>query len=84
MLFPSNSAKQNSGLAKKPGLSLQSFQFEVVTINLQGSIINRSNREAKYFVEGLGNNVTLEMVEIPPGTFTTCRKRELESCSRIL
>ncbi|MDZ8106146.1 MAG: hypothetical protein RM338_11060 [Nostoc sp. DedQUE12a] len=35
-------------MANKPGLSLQSFQIEVVTVNLQGSITNRSNREAKY------------------------------------
>ncbi|BAY79175.1 hypothetical protein NIES25_56580 (plasmid) [Nostoc linckia NIES-25] len=78
MLFPSNSAKQNSGLARKPGLWLQSFEFEVVTVNLHSSITNRSNREAKYFLEGLRNNVTPEMVQIPPGTFTTYRKRELE------
>ncbi|MFN6558444.1 MAG: hypothetical protein RMY28_001370 [Nostoc sp. ChiSLP01] len=48
MLFLSNSAKQNSGLAKKSGLWLQSFQFEVVTVNLQGSISNRSNRDGMY------------------------------------
>ncbi len=50
--------------------SLQTFQFETVTVNAQGKITNRSNREAKYFVEDLGNRVTLEMVQIPGGTFT--------------
>ncbi|MFN6468506.1 MAG: SUMF1/EgtB/PvdO family nonheme iron enzyme [Nostoc sp. SerVER01] len=50
--------------------SLQTFQFETVTVNAQGEITNRSNREAKYFVEDLGNGVTLEMVQIPGGTFT--------------
>jgi eukaryotic-like serine/threonine-protein kinase len=50
--------------------SLQTFQFETVTVNAQGSITNRRNGEAKYLVEDLGNGVTLEMVQIPGGTFT--------------
>ncbi|MBD2203804.1 SUMF1/EgtB/PvdO family nonheme iron enzyme [Calothrix sp. FACHB-1219] len=50
-------------------LALKSFQFEVVTVNATGKITNRQNREAKYFVENLGNGVTLEMVQIPGGTF---------------
>ncbi|RCJ19153.1 hypothetical protein A6S26_27260 [Nostoc sp. ATCC 43529] len=73
MLFPCNSAKQNSGLAKKPGLWLQSFQFEVVTVNLQGSVTNRSNREAKYFVEGLGNNfIPIQNSRMTLSTFAQC------------
>ncbi|MBF2007965.1 MAG: formylglycine-generating enzyme family protein [Chlorogloeopsis fritschii C42_A2020_084] len=35
----------------------------------QGNITNRRNCEAKYFVEDLGNGVTLEMVQIPGGKF---------------
>ncbi|MEA5601839.1 SUMF1/EgtB/PvdO family nonheme iron enzyme [Nostoc sp. UHCC 0252] len=50
-------------------ISLKSFQFEVVTVDAKGNIANPSNREAKYFIENLGNGVTLEMVEIPGGTF---------------
>ncbi|MFN6569146.1 bifunctional serine/threonine-protein kinase/formylglycine-generating enzyme family protein [Dendronalium sp. ChiSLP03b] len=50
--------------------SLQTFQFETVTVDAQGRITNRPKREAKYFVEDLGNSVTLEMVQIPGGTFT--------------
>lgn len=57
--WPSNSGES----------SLKSFQFEVVTVDAQGNITNRSNREAKYFIEDLGNSITLEMVEIPGGTF---------------
>lgn len=49
--------------------SLKSFQFEVVTVDAPGNITNRSNREAKYFVENLGNGITLEMVQIPEGSF---------------
>ncbi|QKQ72580.1 SUMF1/EgtB/PvdO family nonheme iron enzyme [Nostoc sp. TCL240-02] len=50
-------------------INLKSFQFEVVTVDARGNISNRSNREAKYFIEDLGNGITLEMVEIPGGTF---------------
>jgi formylglycine-generating enzyme required for sulfatase activity/tRNA A-37 threonylcarbamoyl transferase component Bud32 len=48
---------------------LKTFTFEVVTTNAKGSIINRRNHSANYFVEDLGNGVKLEMVEIPAGTF---------------
>ncbi|BAY60346.1 serine/threonine protein kinase [Calothrix brevissima NIES-22] len=50
-------------------LALKSFQFEVVTVNATGKITSRQNREAKYFIEDLGNGITLEMVQIPGGTF---------------
>ncbi|MDZ7967579.1 MAG: SUMF1/EgtB/PvdO family nonheme iron enzyme [Nostoc sp. DedSLP03] len=49
--------------------SLKTFPFETVTVNAQGNIANRRKQEAKYFVENLGNGVTLEMVQIPGGTF---------------
>ena len=49
--------------------NLKTFTFEVVTTNAKGSIINRRNHSANYFVEDLGNGVMLEMVEIPAGTF---------------
>ncbi|BAY22472.1 hypothetical protein NIES2100_22350 [Calothrix sp. NIES-2100] len=49
---------------------LQTFSFEVVTVNAQGNITNRRNRQANYFSDNLGNGVTLEMVQIPGGTFT--------------
>ncbi|MDB9308504.1 bifunctional serine/threonine-protein kinase/formylglycine-generating enzyme family protein [Aphanizomenon sp. CS-733/32] len=48
---------------------LKTFTFEVVTTNAKGSIINKHNHSANYFVEDLGNGVKLEMVEIPAGTF---------------
>jgi formylglycine-generating enzyme required for sulfatase activity len=51
-------------------LSLQIFNFETVTVDAKGKIINRRNLDAKYFTEDLGNGVSLEMVEIPGGTFT--------------
>ncbi len=63
---PVNSAKGASTVEKNP---LKTFQFEVVTVDEKGNITNRRNREAKYLVEDLGNGVTLEMVQIPRGTF---------------
>ncbi len=49
--------------------SLQTFDFETVTVDAQGNINNRSNRQAKYFAQDLGNGVTLEIVQIPGGKF---------------
>ncbi len=49
---------------------LITFPFEVVKVNAQGDITKPIKRsEAKYFVEDFGNGVTLEMVQIPGGTF---------------
>ncbi|MEH2315156.1 MAG: SUMF1/EgtB/PvdO family nonheme iron enzyme [Nostoc sp.] len=61
-----NSTKGIFTVEKNP---LKTFQFEVVTVNVKGNITNRRNEEAKYFEENLGNGVTLEMVQIPGGTF---------------
>jgi formylglycine-generating enzyme required for sulfatase activity/tRNA A-37 threonylcarbamoyl transferase component Bud32 len=60
------SGKQNQTLISN---NLKTFNFEVVSTNATGNIINRRNESAKYFTEDLGNGVTLEMVEIPGGTF---------------
>ena len=49
--------------------SLKTFDFDVVTVNAQGRETNRRRKQAKYFSEDLGGGVTLEMVEIPGGTF---------------
>ncbi len=60
---------------------LQSFEFEVVTVNARGKVINTESKQAFYFVEPLGevvgsstSNVQetapgIEMVAIPGGTF---------------
>ncbi len=61
---------QNSGKGTSSDDSWQTFQFEVVKVDVTRNITNRRNCNAKYFVEGLGNGVNLEMVQIPGGTFT--------------
>ncbi|NET59394.1 MAG: formylglycine-generating enzyme family protein, partial [Symploca sp. SIO2E6] len=50
-------------------LNLQSFKFDVVTVDSQGKEINRNPHQAKFFAENLGNGVMLEMVAIPRGKF---------------
>ncbi|MGH7998194.1 MAG: SUMF1/EgtB/PvdO family nonheme iron enzyme [Brasilonema sp.] len=49
--------------------SLQTFTFDVVTVDAQGHEISRECRSAKFYAENLGNEVTLEMVGISGGTF---------------
>ncbi len=48
----------------------QEFTFEIVTVNSRGKITNRRQGSARQKVEQLANDVTLEMVYIPGGTFT--------------
>ncbi|MEB3149042.1 MAG: bifunctional serine/threonine-protein kinase/formylglycine-generating enzyme family protein [Sphaerospermopsis sp.] len=67
LLFPS--PKNQTSENQTSSNSLSTFNFEVVTTDSTGSIINRRNSSARYFTEDLGNGVTLEMVEIPGGTF---------------
>ncbi|MEA5570735.1 bifunctional serine/threonine-protein kinase/formylglycine-generating enzyme family protein [Calothrix sp. UHCC 0171] len=53
-----------------PPLPLQIFQFQTVTVDDRGKVRKPEQKQAKYLVEDLGNGVTLEMVQIPGGTFT--------------
>jgi formylglycine-generating enzyme required for sulfatase activity len=50
-------------------LNLDSFEFETLTVNRRGAIIERQSRTARYFREDLGNGVSLDMVYIPGGSF---------------
>lgn len=49
--------------------SLQTFEFEVVTVDRDGNEITRESHSTKFYAENLGNEVMLEMVAIPGGTF---------------
>ena len=63
--------------AKRQKTTEKLFQFEVVTIRLEGGFLgfgqkiikNTKRHEARYQTEDLGNGVLLEMVYIPGGTF---------------
>lgn len=59
-------------------IHLQPFEFEVATIELKQSgffrrktelIVKRRRLQSQYFIEELGNEIALEMVQIPAGTF---------------
>ncbi|WP_013320714.1 SUMF1/EgtB/PvdO family nonheme iron enzyme [Gloeothece verrucosa] len=49
--------------------SLLRFNFEIVTVNRPGNITQQQTGQACYFIEDLGQNTFLEMVDIPGGTF---------------
>ncbi|BAY21197.1 hypothetical protein NIES2100_09470 [Calothrix sp. NIES-2100] len=48
---------------------LKFFEFKTVTVNFIGEIIKQDTKLAQHYSEKLGNNVTLEMVSIPEGSF---------------
>ena len=50
-------------------MTYQEIAFETVTVSRQGQIIGREQRQAKQFVEELGNGVNLEMMAIPGVAF---------------
>ncbi len=45
------------------------FEFELITVNSSGEISLRECKQVKYHAEDLGNDITLEMNDIPGGTF---------------
>jgi formylglycine-generating enzyme required for sulfatase activity/tetratricopeptide (TPR) repeat protein len=49
--------------------SLTPFTFNTVTLDRRGKEIERRQLQARQFIEELAHSVTLEMVEIPGGTF---------------
>lgn len=48
---------------------LKSFEFETLTVNSRGEEIKREPKQAQYFTQTLPNDVLLDMVAIPGGTF---------------
>ena len=47
----------------------QKFTFEVIVVDERGRENNKTTKEAELFREDLGDDVSLEMVKIPSGTF---------------
>jgi formylglycine-generating enzyme required for sulfatase activity len=56
-------------LKKGDPISTTQFSFNVVNVDTKGTIVEEKTGEAEFFREGLGNDVTLDMVAIPEGTF---------------
>ncbi|NEO98133.1 MAG: SUMF1/EgtB/PvdO family nonheme iron enzyme [Symploca sp. SIO2E9] len=59
-----------SGEEKALGLPLSTVEFETVRVDAKGEVVKgEPNRKAKIVKEDLGNGISLEMVEIPGGSF---------------
>ncbi|AFZ01320.1 formylglycine-generating enzyme family protein [Calothrix sp. PCC 6303] len=59
-----------TGIPKEEAVEEEaSYEFEVVTVNRKGEIINRVWHKARYFREPLAEGIELEMVYIPGGNF---------------
>ena len=50
-------------------MNTQEFEFDVVTVQPQAQKVNLSRSQGEYFTENLGNDIVLEMVSIPGGSF---------------
>jgi formylglycine-generating enzyme required for sulfatase activity len=55
---------------EEPKQPLSVFNFEIVRVNAKGEQIRKESKQSQYFRQDLGNDITLEMVAIPGGTFT--------------
>jgi formylglycine-generating enzyme required for sulfatase activity/serine/threonine protein kinase len=60
-----------------PG-AVGNFDFETVTLDGDGNAISRLKKQGRHFGEDLGEDVILEMVEIPGGEFTIGSPKEEE------
>ena len=49
--------------------NLQTFDFETVTVDVQGNTTNRKGTQAKFMNEDLGSGTILKMIAIPGGSF---------------
>lgn len=61
-------AEPTLGLTKNNNI-VDTFQFEVITVNDRGEGVRFEFGEAKYFSQDLGDRVKLEMVSLPEGEF---------------
>ncbi|MBW4511474.1 MAG: formylglycine-generating enzyme family protein [Scytonematopsis contorta HA4267-MV1] len=65
----------NTSLGDEPEEELQHEEFETVTVDTRGQIINRKQNQAYYYIEYLGEEagksapLGIDMVAIPGGTF---------------
>ena len=66
---PQKETKKSESTDLLSNIELQTHTFEVITVNRHGEIINRETKQARFFTENLPNDILLEMVYIPAGTF---------------
>ncbi len=58
-----------ASLSALPVPKLVNYEFEVLTADNRGRVLERRAESSRYFDEGLSGGVLLEMVEIPGGAF---------------
>ncbi|OKH26216.1 serine/threonine protein kinase [Hydrococcus rivularis NIES-593] len=76
------SPRETTGAASIIALPpLQTYQFELVSVDIKGEICQRTPATAQYFSENLGNGISLAMLSIRGGTFLM-GSRETEKGSR--
>lgn len=63
------SGKTEPATEPKSTIALREYDFDWVTLNPTGEVKERRKGRARYFTENLGGGVSLEMVEIPGGSF---------------
>jgi formylglycine-generating enzyme required for sulfatase activity len=51
------------------GLPLRKVEFDIVTLDSSGRLKTNGSGQAQYYTEPLGDNVTLEMIKVPAGSF---------------
>ncbi|MGH1393747.1 MAG: SUMF1/EgtB/PvdO family nonheme iron enzyme [Trichormus sp.] len=54
---------------KLPLPSLETCEFEVVTVDTGGREVNRDRYTTQFFIEEISKDITLEMIQIPGGEF---------------
>ncbi len=60
---------QNIFILDDSPVTLQILEFDTVKVDNLGKLIHTEHHSAKYFTEDLGYGITLDMIEIPGGTF---------------
>jgi formylglycine-generating enzyme required for sulfatase activity len=83
IVIPGSSVTDVQGTVKlptgvAPSGSIGNFDFETVTLDGDGNAISRKKKQARHFGEDLGEDVILELVEIPGGEFTIGSPKEEE------
>ncbi len=78
---PSSGVTEVQGAVKlptsvAPAGSIGNFDFETVTLDEGGNATSRQKKQSRHFGEDLGQDVILELVEIPGGEFTIGSPRE--------
>jgi formylglycine-generating enzyme required for sulfatase activity len=63
---PQSTTQQNFRIPLPP---LETFEFDVVTVDTAGREVSRDRGTNKFFAEELSKNIIIEMVSIPGGTF---------------